>query len=338
MSRSPCVSVRPRVVPPDDTNIYGCEVNAGYCMGGGDEGNCGTCIAYPQTNGSTVFRFTSFATQQRCETCEAIDAPDGDLPPHVLIEFDEPCLECIPGPRRVIRHRTGIQYTWGPKRIVPKTDPNDPCKKCVPAIMFPNTPVEDWQDCADQNPDAENCDCDTSNPRMPRCACCDTPCGICEECTKIGRRKRCQDICRGLTNHICVGGDPNTGTKGSCACMWVAYNPAGLSMTDAIAGYQMCPKSEPTLKANCGGCECTVTCASNLKLDPETCTCVDQCADCTPNSQSFGALAATNSCQECRQIDPDNFGCVDICVFPAVCDGSGGCYFPTSSLGLSLLP
>jgi len=194
--------------------------------------------------------------------------------------------------------------------------------------------AEIWKDCADQNPGASNCECDTSNPRSPKCVCCDTPCGVCEECTKVGRRKQCKHICRKLDNHICVGGDPNTGTKGSCACMFLPYDPAGIAMTDLIAGYQMCTEAEPSLKANCKGCECTVTCAGNLKLDPETCTCVPQCADCTPSSQSFGALEVTNSCQECRETSPGNWGCVDICVFPAVCDGSGGCYNPESGLGL----
>src|SRR6056300_184233 len=330
----PCVS---RVPPggPRDGVQYGCEVNNGYCMSAGEEGNCGTCFKLMQ-RGSATYVFKSFSDQQRCEECEVVAAPDGMLPLQVTTEFDEPCKKCIPGERKTLQTKYGISYIWSDKKIIDKPSPGSPCDKCV-LFLFPN-PREVWQDCAAQNPGASNCECDTSNPKMPRCVCCDTPCGVCEECTKVGRRKKCKNICRNLDNNICVGGNPTTGTKGNCVCMFLPYNPAGISMTQLIDGYQMCTEAEPSLKANCKGCECTVTCFGQTKIDPDKCKCVPMCADCTPNSQSFGALEVTSSCQECREKSPGNWGCVDICIPPAVCDGSGGCYTPKSSLGLSLLP
>lgn len=343
-----CISVYRGTKDPDQQ--YGCRLPGGYCMTEGQEAACGKCYSFRNPNTQEVrLQFRSNATRQKCDECVQLPAAgDGEPPGELITKFNQPCMKCDDGKETEIRLADGRNTVkFEPKKIYKKTDPNDPCKKCVPSPMFGgNGMMEIWEDCADQNPDAENCECDTTyyktrpgQPPKGKCVCCDTPCNPyeCQECRKVGRRKRCVNKCQDYDNHICVGGDPNTGTSGGCVCKYKGYNPNGLSAVDNIAGYEMCTESLPTPKSNCTGCECTVTCAGNLKLDPNTCSCVDQCADCTSNSQSFGALAVTNSCQECRRIDPDNFGCVDICVPPAVCDGSGGCYNPNSSL-LSLLP
>lgn len=314
---------------------YGCNKN-GYCMTQGESGACGTCYSFQQKDGSWLYNFISFARQQKCDKCKVLNRPDrGILPSHDIEKYNEPCMTCKDGEITTLPNG---YYKWGRKKITDK-EPPFPCQKCESIELFDGTKGEIWLDCADQNPDAENCECDTvSNPDRPKCVCCDTPCGACEECRKNRYKKECRPLCERLPNHICIQLGPTPGTKGSCVCRYKDYNPNGLTASDIQLGYNMCQESTPTAKSDCTGCECTVTCAGNLKLDPNTCSCVDQCADCTSNSQSFGALAATNSCQECRRIDPDNFGCVDICVPPAVCDGSGGCYDPNSSLVSSLLP